>query len=158
MRKLLPTIGKQTAKAFISAAAFIVLDIFFRRGFKRAGISFPSSLAGCASLFGTLLALPSKTAESTFLQLKPGAGLLAKWLPVSFVLRWLLCLWRKAWGILPSSGKLVLLPWEASLSHSCQFPGPWRLFDCPDPEVVTTIMVRSKVDSTEKGQCPRSDQ
>jgi putative effector of murein hydrolase len=42
-------------------------------------------LAGCAFLFGTLLALPSKTAESTFKQLQPGAGLLAKWLPVFFV-------------------------------------------------------------------------
>jgi putative effector of murein hydrolase/putative effector of murein hydrolase LrgA (UPF0299 family) len=84
-RKLLPTMDKQTAKAFVSAAAFIVLDIVFRRGFVRAGISFPSSLAGCAFLFGTLLALPSKTAESTFKQLQPGAGLLAKWLPVFFV-------------------------------------------------------------------------
>jgi putative effector of murein hydrolase/putative effector of murein hydrolase LrgA (UPF0299 family) len=84
-RKLLFTIDKQTAKAFASAAAFIVLDIVFRRSFSRANISFPSSLAGCAFLFCTLLALPDKTAESTFQQLGPGAGLLAKWLPVFFV-------------------------------------------------------------------------
>jgi putative effector of murein hydrolase/putative effector of murein hydrolase LrgA (UPF0299 family) len=82
---LLPTVDKQTTKAFVSAAAFCVLDIVFRRGFKYANISFPSSLAGCAFLFCTLLALPGKTAESTFQQLTPGAGLLAKWLPVFFV-------------------------------------------------------------------------
>jgi putative effector of murein hydrolase len=76
---------QQTTKALVSAAAFCVLDIVFRRSFAYANISFPSSLAGCAFLFCTLLALPGKTAESTFQQLTPGAGLLAKWLPVFFV-------------------------------------------------------------------------
>jgi putative effector of murein hydrolase len=84
-RKLVPSVDKQTTKAFVSAAAFCVLDIVFRRSFLRAQISFPSSLAGCAFVFCTLLALPGKTAQSTFDKLSPGAGLLAKWLPVFFV-------------------------------------------------------------------------
>jgi len=72
-------------KSMFSAAILVVLDIIFRRGFLKANISFPSSLAGCGVLFATLLTLPSKMAEALFEKLRPGAALLAKWLPVFFV-------------------------------------------------------------------------
>lgn len=72
-------------KSSLSAAVFVALDIFFRRGFVKANLSFPSSLAGCATLFTTLLLLPNDTAESVYSKLRPGADLLAKWLPVFFV-------------------------------------------------------------------------
>lgn len=72
-------------KSIVSAAAFCVLDVAFRRGFLKANVSFPSSLGGCGILLALLLALPRKTAGKAFSALKPGADVLAKWLPVFFV-------------------------------------------------------------------------
>jgi putative effector of murein hydrolase len=65
--------------------SFVLLDVTFRRSFKRADISFPSSLGGCGILFATLLALPAAASDDIYAKLQPGAALLAKWLPVFFV-------------------------------------------------------------------------
>jgi putative effector of murein hydrolase len=82
-------------KAIVSAIAFIIIDIFFRRIFQYCNIAFPSSLGACGTLFLSLLVLPQKqqqykyipflnpTSWASFLQ--PGATLFAKWLPVFFV-------------------------------------------------------------------------
>ena len=67
----------------LSASALIVIDIAFRRIFQKFAISFPSSLGGCCVLFASLLVLPF--GQGIFNLLSPGAGLLAKWLPVFFV-------------------------------------------------------------------------
>ena len=69
-----------------SASAFIVMDIALRRLFQKAGISFPSSLAGCGILF-VLLGLVKALTGSDLVKdgLEPGASLLAKWSAVFFV-------------------------------------------------------------------------
>ena len=72
----------------VSAAAFCILDVAFRRLFDELKLTFPPSLGGCGVLFGTLLllrALSKDAAESVYKKLLPGAELLAKWLPVFFV-------------------------------------------------------------------------
>ena len=81
----LPTFDKHARTSLVSAAAFAVLDIAFRRLFLMYNIGFPSSLAGCAFLFASLLSLPSEAASDLFDKLSPGALLLAKWLPLFFV-------------------------------------------------------------------------
>lgn len=70
------------------AFAFVLLDVFFRKVFKAKNISFPSQLGGCCILFGVLLLSESISpgkGDMVFELLSPGAGLLAKWLPVFFV-------------------------------------------------------------------------
>lgn len=70
------------------ALAFILLDVFFRKAFKAKKIAFPSQLGGCCILFGVLLLselISPGTGDMVFNALSPGAGLLAKWLPVFFV-------------------------------------------------------------------------
>ena len=81
----LPTLKKESRTCILSAASFIVMDVLFRRIFAQLQISFPSSLGGCGFLFATLLALPTKTAQSIYDKISPGAALLAKWLPIFFV-------------------------------------------------------------------------
>ena len=83
--KFLATLDRRTVTAYLSAAAFCLLDVIFRRALASANISFPSSLAGCGFLFAALLALPKKVSKKVFDMLNPGAGVLAKWLPVFFV-------------------------------------------------------------------------
>lgn len=73
-----------------STAILIALDVAFRRGFQRAKIQFPSSLAGCGVILVALFAahqIKSDKNDSSALyrQLQPGASLLAQWLPVFFV-------------------------------------------------------------------------
>jgi len=71
-----------------STAALIALDIAFRKLLKAMSISFPSSLAGCGTLFTTLVALYSikpALGDSMYNLFAPGAAVLAKWLPVFFV-------------------------------------------------------------------------
>lgn len=77
--------NEKDVKSLVSAAAFVAIDVAFRRLFQTAGIAFPSSLGACSFLFALLLSLPSQTANGIFAQLQPGAVLLAKWLPVFFV-------------------------------------------------------------------------
>ena len=78
--------NKRDLQALASAAAFVAIDVAFRRLFQLLNISFPSSLGACSILLFTLLLLPSQAAGRVaehFLQ--PGAALLAKWLPLFFV-------------------------------------------------------------------------
>lgn len=72
-------------KSLVSAAAFVTLDVAFRRLFQNANIAFPSSLGACGVVLAALLLLPDKSSDGIFDQLQPGALLLAKWLPVFFV-------------------------------------------------------------------------
>jgi putative effector of murein hydrolase len=81
----LPSLDENNRKSLLSAASFVLLDIAFRRLFLRYKIAFPSSLGGCGFLLAALLALPSNSAGKIFEALKPGAALLAKWLPLFFV-------------------------------------------------------------------------
>ncbi len=70
------------------AAIFTVLDYLFRKAFKKYGINFPSQLGGCCILFVAMLlaeVVKPGLGDSVFTTLSPGAGLLAKWLPVFFV-------------------------------------------------------------------------
>jgi putative effector of murein hydrolase len=77
--------SQSDVQAITSAAAFVALDIAFRRLFRAWSIAFPSSLGACTVLFVTLLSLPQNAAQGIFGALQPGAALLAKWLPVFFV-------------------------------------------------------------------------
>mmetsp|Transcript_9947 Transcript_9947/g.13296 ORF Transcript_9947/g.13296 Transcript_9947/m.13296 type:complete len:513 (-) Transcript_9947:123-1661(-) len=75
-------------KTIASASSLVALDIFFRRLLKHFSISFPSSLAGCGTLFGVLLtihAFNNELGDKVYGLLSPGAAILAKWLPVFFV-------------------------------------------------------------------------
>jgi putative effector of murein hydrolase LrgA (UPF0299 family) len=74
-----------TVATFASTALFILMDMAFKALFQAFGISFPSSLAGCGVLFSLMLAVPSSMGENIYKVLKPGAGLLAKWLQVFLV-------------------------------------------------------------------------
>jgi putative effector of murein hydrolase len=77
--------SQSDVQAVTSAAAFVALDIAFRRLFRAWSITFPSSLGACTVLFATMLSLPQDSAHRIFGALQPGAALLAKWLPVFFV-------------------------------------------------------------------------
>ena len=69
-------------------AIFTALDYIFRKAFKKYGINFPSQLGGCCILFVSMLLaeiVKPGFGDGIFALLSPGAGLLAKWLPVFFV-------------------------------------------------------------------------
>lgn len=79
-------------KSILSVGLWCTLDICFRRLFQKLGIAskFPSSLGGCGVVLAVLLLLGSSSKDSQQESklhriLTPGAGLLAKWLPVFFV-------------------------------------------------------------------------
>jgi len=82
-------LSKQTQSEMIGVALFVGLDVAFRRAFKALGIAFPSQLGGCVILFTlwTLLSATggNKVADFMVNTLTPGAGWLAKFLPVFFV-------------------------------------------------------------------------
>jgi putative effector of murein hydrolase/putative effector of murein hydrolase LrgA (UPF0299 family) len=83
-----PSAAKTNIITVASTALLITLDVSFRKLLKSLSISFPSSLAGCGALFATLLAaftIKEEWGDGLYEVLKPGAGLLAKWLPVFFV-------------------------------------------------------------------------
>lgn len=70
------------------AIVFIALDYLFRKAFVTYGINFPSQLGGCCILLVAMLlaeAIKPGLGDSIFTTLTPGAGMLAKWLPVFFV-------------------------------------------------------------------------
>jgi hypothetical protein len=70
------------------ASIFLVLDHLFRKAFQAKGINFPSQLGGCCILFvimNLLEVVKPGVGDSIFTYLSPGAGYLAKWLPVFFV-------------------------------------------------------------------------
>ena len=77
--------SRKDVQSILSAAAFVVIDVTFRRFFTARGISFPSSLGACGALFALLLLLPQAISDRLFTMLQPGALILAKWLPVFFV-------------------------------------------------------------------------
>jgi len=71
-----------------STLSLILIDFVFRRLLKSLRISYPSSLAGCGALLTTLLAasaIKEEWGDYLYGMLAPGAGLLAKWLPVCLV-------------------------------------------------------------------------
>jgi len=75
-------------KETIGATVFILLDVFFRKTFQANNIAFPSQLGGCGIVLGLLLVanvVSPGLGDLAFETLSPGAGLLAKWLPVFFV-------------------------------------------------------------------------
>lgn len=71
-----------------STLVLIVLDHLFRKAFLAKGIPFPSQLGGCCILFTVMVVaecVKPGVGDGIFAFLSPGAGLLAKWLPVFFV-------------------------------------------------------------------------
>jgi hypothetical protein len=79
---------KLPTKALGGALWFGVVDVCLRKFFKAKGISFPSTVAGTCALFVSMVLLQivkPGLGDAAFEMLTPGAGLLAKWLPVFFV-------------------------------------------------------------------------
>lgn len=75
-------------KPVASTSVIVIADVLLRKSFKKASISFPSSLSGCLGLFAMLLvtsAVKPKVADDINACLKPGVNFLVKWLPVMFV-------------------------------------------------------------------------
>ena len=75
-------------KTILATTILIVLDTQFRSLFQQYSIPFPSSLAGCGTLFTFMILLNTineKWGDGVYDMLNPGATLLAKWLPVFFV-------------------------------------------------------------------------
>lgn len=72
----------------VSAASLFAIDYGIRNAFQACDISFPSQLGGCILLFAFLLLADfakGGLGNDMLTFLSPGAGLLAKWLPVFFV-------------------------------------------------------------------------
>ena len=75
-------------RTVLATSALILLDTQFRSLLARYAIPFPSALAGCGTLFASMILLDGVGkgwGESVHGALNPGAALLAKWLPVFFV-------------------------------------------------------------------------
>ncbi len=80
--------GPSIPTSIASTTALIALDIMFRKLLKALSISFPSALAGCGTLFTSLVSLyciNPELGDKVYGLLSPGAAVLAKWLPVFFV-------------------------------------------------------------------------
>ena len=77
-----------TVSELKGATVFLVLDHLFRKAFKAQGIAFPSQLGGCCILLTLMVLLEliiPGVGDGIFAWLSPGAGILARWLPVFFV-------------------------------------------------------------------------
>ena len=88
-------------KSLLATSILILLDVSFRSYFIKYSIPFPSSLAGCGSLYIVMILLNVLSANSRmnnnnnnnragmgerlYQLLNPGANLLATWLPVFFI-------------------------------------------------------------------------
>ena len=99
---------KKTTSPVLSTLYLVTMDVVLRKVFKKASISFPSSLAGCGALFATLLAVNQinvDLGEKFYNTLSSGAAVLAKWLPVFFV---------------PSLVTLPLAPSMGSAAEVCE--------------------------------------
>jgi len=70
-------------KAVLSSTLFVFTDLIIKNIFKAKGISFPSSLAGCCFLAGTLLASPFH--QKLYRILNPGAKLMQKFMMIFLV-------------------------------------------------------------------------
>lgn len=100
-----------------STSSLILIDFAFRKLLKSLNISFPSSLAGCGALLAALLAacaIKEEWGDFLYGLLAPGAGLLAKWLPVCLV------------------PNLVLLPLAQSIGSGVEVSVPFRMALCSD--------------------------
>lgn len=76
------------SNAVLGAAVFAVIENGVKRTLKAADLNFPAQLASCIFVFAFLLlteAVSPELANGIFSALTPGAGILAKWLPVFFV-------------------------------------------------------------------------
>jgi hypothetical protein len=76
------------SNAVMGAIAFAAIEALTKRLLSVTNVKFPSSLGACLCLFFFLLVAESMNADfanAIFAGLTPGAGLLAKWLPVFFV-------------------------------------------------------------------------
>lgn len=104
-----------------STSSLILIDIAFRRLLKSLSISFPSSLAGCGALLVSLLAASAiKDEWGDFLYglLAPGAGLLAKWLPIFFVPSLVTLPLAQSLGSGVEVSILFLMIFQNTLSHT----------------------------------------
>ncbi|KAL7533546.1 hypothetical protein ACHAWF_006341 [Thalassiosira exigua] len=82
-----PPSSSPTLRTALATAALITLNVVFSSIFQRYTIPFPSSLAGCGALFGSMLLLDGigGRGQPLYKALNPGEALLSKWLPVFFV-------------------------------------------------------------------------
>eukprot|EP00527_Entomoneis_sp_CCMP2396_P000424 CAMPEP_0198144970 /NCGR_PEP_ID=MMETSP1443-20131203/20027_1 /TAXON_ID=186043 /ORGANISM="Entomoneis sp., Strain CCMP2396" /LENGTH=518 /DNA_ID=CAMNT_0043808479 /DNA_START=55 /DNA_END=1611 /DNA_ORIENTATION=+ len=81
-------ISKELTNALLGTAAMAGIEKLMKEVLKALDIKFPAMLAGCLTLFATLLLLDQvqpKLASSIATFLTPSAALLAKWLPMFFV-------------------------------------------------------------------------
>lgn len=81
-------ISEGMQSSLVGIAAFALTQKGVGELLKAAKIKFPAMLGACVSLFALLLATEAvnpSLAQSLFDGLTPGAGLLAKWLPMFFV-------------------------------------------------------------------------
>ena len=77
-----------TLSSVASTLSLVLIDVALRRWFKKASISFPSSLAGCGLLFSLLIfisTINNNWGDSVNNIFTPGSNLLSKWLAVFFV-------------------------------------------------------------------------
>jgi putative effector of murein hydrolase LrgA (UPF0299 family) len=82
------SLPKATQSSLVGIAAFALTQKGVGALLQAAHIKFPAMLGACVSLFAFLLATEAVNptlAQSLFDGLSPGAGLLAKWLPMFFV-------------------------------------------------------------------------
>ncbi len=105
-----------------STFALIALDMTFRKVLKSLSISFPSSLAGCGTLFTFLVALCSikeSLGDKVYGLLSPGAAVLAKWLPVFFVPSLVTLPLAQSLGSPLEVSSIILLSNESTVTCRC---------------------------------------
>jgi hypothetical protein len=76
------------SNAVLGSVVFALIEIGVKKSLKAADLNFPAQLGACIFLFAFLLlteAVNPELANTMFSALSPGAGILAKWLPVFFV-------------------------------------------------------------------------
>jgi hypothetical protein len=76
------------SNAVLGSVVFALIEVGVKKSLKAADLNFPAQLGACIFLFAFLLlteAVSPELAETIFSALIPGAGILAKWLPVFFV-------------------------------------------------------------------------
>jgi hypothetical protein len=76
------------SNAILGSMVFALIENGVKRSLRAADLNFPAQLASCIFLFAFLLlteAVNPELANAMFSALSPGAGILAKWLPVFFV-------------------------------------------------------------------------
>jgi hypothetical protein len=74
--------------AFVASIVMALIEKGVKEGLKAANVKFPAQLGGCIFLFSFMMLAEKINPElgnAIFEALSPGAGILAKWLPVFFV-------------------------------------------------------------------------